>query len=81
MPDPWHAHAHTSAPLAEIPDSDVSDAQLAEAVRAFIAAQPSLMSVTKRDVRRALMVAMPNVDLARHRQRISELVDEILSSK
>ena len=79
MPDPWHAH--TSAPLAEIPDSDVSDAQLAEAVRAFIAAQPSLMTVTKRDVRRALMVAMPNVDLARHRQRISELVDEILSSK
>ena len=67
--------------LREIPDTEVTDEQLAEAVRQVIACQPSLMNVTKRGVRRALMRVMPNVDLSLHRGRISELVDEILSGK
>ncbi|WFD36645.1 chitin synthase [Malassezia cuniculi] len=72
---------HSVPVLTEIPDSEVTDEQLAEAIRTFIAAQPSLMNVTKRDVRRALIGAMPNVNLAPHRARIGELVDEILSGK
>lgn len=68
---------HAVLPLTDT--NDPSEAQLRAAVQSFLAAQPSLMQVTKRDVREALAASMPNADLSGRRIQINMMIDELLS--
>lgn len=65
--------------LPEDPTRDPSDEQLRAAIRSYLAAQPTLMNVTKRDVREALATSMPNADLTSRRTKINMMIDELLS--
>ena len=77
------AQAHGTPAWNPIPlmDANPSEEQLREAVRSFLAAQPSLRNVTKRHVREALREAMPNADLASRKEDIHRIVDELLSGR
>jgi chitin synthase len=70
--------------LAVLPVSErtaPTDGELFESIRAFLAMQTSLMSVSKRDVRKAIMMAYPNAPLiALSKPRINRLVDEVIAS-
>ena len=53
--------------------------QIRAAITSFLAAQPSLMQVTKRHVREAVAAAIPNADLTSKKALINRMIDELLS--
>ena len=65
--------------LPVVATTDPSEQELRAAVQTFLAAQPSLMHITKRDVREALSASMPNADLGKRRTQINMMIDELLS--
>ena len=69
----------TSAVLPVVDTADPTEEQLRAAVQTYLAAQPSLMQITKRDVREALSASMPNADLRARRVQINMMIDELLS--
>ena len=58
---------------------DPSDDQLRSHIRLYLAAQPSLMQVTKRHVRDAVAASMPNADLSARKAAMNRMIDELLS--
>ncbi|KAJ9479525.1 putative Chitin synthase 3 (putative) [Pseudozyma hubeiensis] len=59
--------------------SDPTDEEIKSAVQTYLANQPSLMNVTKRSVREALVGAFPNAELSSKKQMINKAIDDTLS--
>ena len=59
--------------------ADPTDEEIKSAVQTYLANQPSLMNVTKRSVREALVAAFPNADLGSKKQMINKAIDDTLS--
>ena len=76
---PWSGAPTDASVLPVVTTTDPSDQELRAAVQTFLAAQPSLMHITKRDVREALSASMPNADLGKRRTQINMMIDELLS--
>ncbi|WFD32263.1 chitin synthase [Malassezia sp. CBS 17886] len=76
--DPFAA-GYGSAPSLDTDSTNPSDAQIRAAVQSYLAAQPSLMNVTKRHVREAVTAAFPNAALDSRRARINQMTDELLA--
>lgn len=76
---PWSGAPTDASVLPVVATTDPSEQELRAAVQTFLAAQPSLMHITKRDVREALSASMPNADLGKRRTQINMMIDELLS--
>lgn len=59
--------------------SDPTDEEIKSAVQTYLANQPSLMNVTKRSVREALVAAFPNAELSYKKSMINKAIDDTLS--
>ncbi|CDU26230.1 chitin synthase 6 [Sporisorium scitamineum] len=59
--------------------SDPTDEEIKAVVQTYLANQPSLMNVTKRSVREALVAAFPNAELSSKKQMINKAIDDTLS--
>ena len=82
LPSETHARPISQASLDLLPPfttEDPSDDQIRAAITSFLAAQPSLMQVTKRHVREAVAAAIPNADLTSKKALINRMIDELLS--
>jgi chitin synthase len=73
------AAAHVPRALAVNEASDPTDEEIRAAVQTYLASQASLMSVTKRSVREALVAAFPNAELSSKKQMINKAIDATLS--
>ncbi|SPO45320.1 chitin synthase 6 [Moesziomyces antarcticus] len=71
------AHVPRALPVNEA--SDPTDEEIRAAVQTYLASQASLMSVTKRSVREALVAAFPNAELSSKKQMINKAIDATLS--
>lgn len=73
--------ASTGSILPINPKTDPREDDISSAVRTFLAGQPDLMRVSKRDVREAIVAAFPNAPLmAVSKGKINRAVDETLAS-
>ncbi|KAJ1581371.1 hypothetical protein NDA11_001953 [Ustilago hordei] len=74
--------AAAPAPARALPINDAADPtdeEIKAAVQTYLANQPSLMNVTKRSVREALVAAFPNAELGGKKQMINKAIDATLS--
>ncbi|WFD43044.1 chitin synthase [Malassezia psittaci] len=69
----------TSSVLPVVNTRDPTDDELYDAIQSYLAAQPSLMHITKRHVRDAVSASMPNADLSSRRTAMNRMIDELLS--
>ncbi|PWN43013.1 hypothetical protein IE81DRAFT_346989 [Ceraceosorus guamensis] len=58
---------------------EVTDSELAASVRKYLASQTDLMSVSKRNVRDAVIAAYPKADLGSRKATINKAIDDTLS--
>lgn len=66
--------------LAINPKPDPNEEDIASAVRTFLARQPDLMKVSKRDVREAIIAAFPNAPaIAVTKAKVNRAVDDTLA--
>ncbi|PWN35402.1 uncharacterized protein FA14DRAFT_189370 [Meira miltonrushii] len=73
--------ANTGSILPINPKADPTEEDISSAVRTFLAGQPDLMRVSKRDVREAIVAAFPNAPLmAVSKGKINRAVDDTLAS-
>lgn len=70
---------HTGLPM--VYEEHPSEEQIRTAIQSYLAAQPSLMHVTKRDVRDAVAASMPHADLTGHKTLMNSMIDQLLSGQ
>ena len=58
-----------------------TDEQIRAQIRTYLATQPSLMQVTKRNVRDAVATSMPNADIQSKKALINQMIDDMLSGQ
>ena len=72
-------HSTTSLPIDYT--EDPTNEQIRSQIRSYLAAQPSLIQVTKRHVRDAVAASMPNADLSTKKALMNRMIDELLSGR
>ena len=72
-------HSATSLPIDYT--EDPTNEQIRSQIRSYLAAQPSLIQVTKRHVRDAVAASMPNADLSTKKALMNRMIDELLSGR
>jgi len=70
---------HTGLPM--VYEEHPSEEQVRTAIQSYLAAQPSLMHVTKRDVREAVAASMPHADLTGYKTTMNRMIDQLLSGQ
>ena len=58
-----------------------TDEQIRAQIRTYLATQPSLMQVTKRNIRDAVATSMPNADIQSKKALINQMIDDMLSGR
>ncbi|KDN43897.1 glycosyltransferase family 2 protein [Tilletiaria anomala UBC 951] len=75
----FNPFASPAVPLPPSASTDPSDIEITQAVRTYLAAQPSLMNVTKRSAREAVIASFPNApSIADRKVLINKAIDDTL---